>query len=59
MFYIKFIGFILCEEDKTSRTSIEYWFKVLDLDDNGIVTYNYILRKKFLKEKILIMKLIE
>jgi Ca2+-binding EF-hand superfamily protein len=32
------LGFILSEEDKTSRRSIEYWFKVIDLDDNGIIT---------------------
>ena len=33
-----FVWYLLSEEDKTTRTSIEYWFKVLDLDDNGIVT---------------------
>lgn len=32
------LGFILSEEDKTNRTSIEYWFKIVDLDDNGIIT---------------------
>jgi serine/threonine-protein phosphatase 2A regulatory subunit B'' len=33
-----FIGFILSEEDKTTLQSIEYWFKIIDLDDNGIIT---------------------
>jgi serine/threonine-protein phosphatase 2A regulatory subunit B'' len=38
-----FITFMLSEEDKTSQTSIEYWFKVVDLDANGIITYvNYL-----------------
>ena len=31
-------GFILSEEDKTTLTSLEYWFKVVDLDCNGIIT---------------------
>ena len=29
---------MISEEDKTSETSIDYWFKVLDLDNNGIIT---------------------
>jgi len=33
-----FVWFMLSEEDKTTRTSIEYWFKVVDLDNNGIIT---------------------
>lgn len=33
------LGYILSEEDKTTNRSIQYWFKVLDLDDNGILTY--------------------
>ena len=32
-----FIWFMLSEEDKTSLRSLHYWFKVLDLDDNGII----------------------
>jgi serine/threonine-protein phosphatase 2A regulatory subunit B'' len=38
-----FLWYILSEEDKTTRTSIEYWFKVLDLDNNGIITYVYFI----------------
>ena len=33
-----FIWYLISEEDKTTRTSIEYWFKVVDLDNNGIIT---------------------
>lgn len=33
-----FVWFILSEEDKQTRTAIEYWFKIIDLDDNGIIT---------------------
>jgi hypothetical protein len=36
--FIYFLGYILSEEDKTTKTSIEYWFKVIDIDNNGIVT---------------------
>jgi serine/threonine-protein phosphatase 2A regulatory subunit B'' len=38
MSYEDFIWFTLSEEDKTTDTSIEYWFKVLDLDSNDIIT---------------------
>lgn len=39
-YYFKnlYLGFILSEEDKTTKRSIEYWFKVVDLDENGIIT---------------------
>jgi serine/threonine-protein phosphatase 2A regulatory subunit B'' len=33
-----FVWYLLSEEDKTNPTSIEYWFKVVDLDGNGIIT---------------------
>jgi serine/threonine-protein phosphatase 2A regulatory subunit B'' len=33
-----FMWYLLSEEDKTTRTSIEYWFRVVDLDNNGIIT---------------------
>jgi serine/threonine-protein phosphatase 2A regulatory subunit B'' len=33
-----FVWFILSEEDKTTTTSIEYWFRIIDLDNNGIIT---------------------
>lgn len=33
-----FVWFIICAEDKTTRQSIEYWFRILDLDGDGIVS---------------------
>jgi len=38
MSYEDFIYFVLCEEDKTTETSLEYWFKLIDLDNNGIIS---------------------
>ena len=38
MAYEDFLWFMLSEEDKTSIRSIEYWFRVVDLDNNGIIT---------------------
>ena len=32
-------GFILSEEDKTTKTSIEYFFRCLDLDNDGILSH--------------------
>jgi serine/threonine-protein phosphatase 2A regulatory subunit B'' len=33
-----FVWFMLSEEDKTTPRAVEYWFNVIDLDNNGIVT---------------------
>ncbi|ULT79735.1 hypothetical protein L3Y34_010360 [Caenorhabditis briggsae] len=33
-----FTQFLLAEEDKTHPTSVEYWFRILDLDGDGLVT---------------------
>lgn len=38
MNYEDFIWFIISEEDKTTLRSLEYWFKIMDLDQNGIIT---------------------
>lgn len=40
MGYEDFVYFMLSEEDKTSEPSLEYWFKCMDLDENGVLTYN-------------------
>jgi serine/threonine-protein phosphatase 2A regulatory subunit B'' len=32
MDYRDFIAFMLAETDKTTDTSIDYWFKLVDLD---------------------------
>ena len=38
MNYEDFVWFMLSEEDKTTDRSIRYWFTVIDLDDNSIIT---------------------
>jgi serine/threonine-protein phosphatase 2A regulatory subunit B'' len=38
MSFEDFSFYLLSEEDKTNPTSIKYWFTILDLDANGIVT---------------------
>ncbi|ONK80515.1 uncharacterized protein A4U43_C01F18650 [Asparagus officinalis] len=40
MGYEDFVYFMLAEEDKSSEPSLEYWFKCIDLDGNGILTSN-------------------
>jgi serine/threonine-protein phosphatase 2A regulatory subunit B'' len=32
------IGFCLSEEDKTTETAIEYWFRCLDLHSDGNIS---------------------
>eukprot|EP00262_Sarcandra_glabra_P007192 TRINITY_DN19834_c0_g1_i4.p1 TRINITY_DN19834_c0_g1~~TRINITY_DN19834_c0_g1_i4.p1 ORF type:complete len:541 (+),score=116.00 TRINITY_DN19834_c0_g1_i4:249-1871(+) len=38
MGYEDFVYFMLSEEDKSSEPSLEYWFKCIDLDGNGVLT---------------------
>ncbi|KAG0363120.1 Serine/threonine-protein phosphatase 2A regulatory subunit B'' subunit alpha [Gamsiella multidivaricata] len=38
MTYKGFIWFLLAETDKQTTTSIEYWFRCMDLDGDGILT---------------------
>ncbi|XAR64894.1 hypothetical protein NMG60_11008783 [Bertholletia excelsa] len=40
MGYEDFVYFILSEEDKSSEPSLEFWFKCIDLDGNGVLTRN-------------------
>ncbi|KAL9686641.1 hypothetical protein QQ045_031034 [Rhodiola kirilowii] len=40
MGYEDFVYFMLSEEDKSSEPSLEYWFKCIDLDGNGVITPN-------------------
>jgi len=35
--YRDFIYFMLAEQDRSNEVSIDYWFKVCDLDNNGII----------------------
>ena len=38
MTYDDFIRFILAEEDKKHPTSIEYWFRCMDMDGDGVIS---------------------
>lgn len=38
MSYTDFIWFCLSEEDKTSDTAIDYWFRCVDRDGDGLIT---------------------
>ncbi|UJR21734.1 hypothetical protein I4U23_024809 [Adineta vaga] len=38
MSYYEFVWFLISEEDKRSQTSIEYWFRCMDIDGDGILS---------------------
>lgn len=38
MSYTEFVWFLLAEEDKRAATSIEYWFRCMDLDGDGYLS---------------------
>ncbi|KAH9512367.1 Serine/threonine-protein phosphatase 2A regulatory subunit B'' subunit alpha [Bulinus truncatus] len=38
MSYKEFVWFLLAEEDKRHPTSIEYWFRCMDLDGDGVIS---------------------
>ncbi len=38
MGYKDFLWFMLCEEDKTTKRALDYWFDVVNLAGNGIIT---------------------
>lgn len=38
MSYPEFVWFLIAEEDKKHPTSIEYWFRTMDLDGDGILS---------------------
>ncbi|KAK3749324.1 hypothetical protein RRG08_056204 [Elysia crispata] len=38
MSYREFVWFLLAEEDKRHMTSIEYWFRCMDLDGDGVIS---------------------
>jgi len=38
MSYTEFVWFLLAEEDKRNPTSIEYWFRCMDLDGDGYLS---------------------
>lgn len=38
MSYTEFVWFLLAEEDKSHSTAIEYWFRCMDVDGDGILS---------------------
>ncbi|XP_031621189.1 uncharacterized protein LOC116339452 [Contarinia nasturtii] len=38
MSYTEFVWFLLSEEDKSHSTAIEYWFRCMDLDGDGVLS---------------------
>ncbi|KAG1969642.1 serine/threonine-protein phosphatase 2A regulatory subunit B'' subunit alpha [Pimephales promelas] len=38
MSYAEFVWFLISEEDKKNPTSIEYWFRCMDMDGDGILS---------------------
>uniref|UniRef100_H2ZEF2 EF-hand domain-containing protein n=1 Tax=Ciona savignyi TaxID=51511 RepID=H2ZEF2_CIOSA len=38
MSYVDFVWFLISEEDKKSSTSIEYWFRCMDVDGDGVIS---------------------
>ncbi|XP_053565726.1 serine/threonine-protein phosphatase 2A regulatory subunit B'' subunit alpha isoform X2 [Bombina bombina] len=38
MSYAEFVWFLISEEDKKNPTSIEYWFRCMDLDGDGVLS---------------------
>ncbi|XP_042526292.1 serine/threonine-protein phosphatase 2A regulatory subunit B'' subunit alpha [Dipodomys spectabilis] len=38
MSYADFVWFLISEEDKRNPTSIEYWFRCMDLDGDGVLS---------------------
>ncbi|CAF0791931.1 unnamed protein product, partial [Brachionus calyciflorus] len=56
MSYYDFVWFLISEEDKRNQTSIEYWFRVLDVDGDGILSmyeleYFYLEQMEQMRER--------
>ena len=54
MSYYDFVWFLICEEDKRNQTSVEYWFRVLDIDGDGVLSMYEL--EYFYNEQIELMK---
>ena len=54
MSYYDFVWFLISEEDKRSETSIEYWFRILDVDGDGVLSMFEL--EYFYNEQIEIMR---
>lgn len=55
--YEDFIWFVLCEEDKTTNQSLEYWFRCVDIDSDGIISAYEM--EYFFKEQLERMTLVQ
>ncbi|XP_076833401.1 serine/threonine-protein phosphatase 2A regulatory subunit B'' subunit alpha isoform X2 [Brachyhypopomus gauderio] len=38
MSYAEFVWFLISEEDKKNHTSVEYWFRCMDMDGDGVLS---------------------
>ena len=38
MTYREFVWFLISDQDKKNETSMDYWFRVMDLDNCGFIT---------------------
>lgn len=38
MSYAEFVWFLISEEDKKNPTSVEYWFRCMDTDGDGVLS---------------------
>jgi len=47
MDYKDFVWFVLSEEDKGNDVSLDYWFRCIDLDDDGCLRRNEMLVSLF------------
>lgn len=57
IFHIDFVCFLLAEEDKRHPTSLEYWFRCVDLDGDGQISlyemehFYEVIKKNIEKDK--------
>ena len=54
MSYYDFVWFLISEEDKQNPTSVEYWFRVLDSDNDGVLSMYEL--ENFYNEQIELMR---
>ena len=57
MGYEDFVWFMLSEEDKSTDVSLEYWFRCIDLDFDGVLRSNELLVRVTLLTSLLCIPL--
>ncbi len=55
MDYKDFVWFVLSEEDKGNDISLDYWFRCIDLDDDGCLRGNEMLVSFSSRPQIVVM----